>query len=97
MLNGVVNFFIRKQIPDKKLCNVTNAYKDVCCQVQDVCFLNNGTHFISCADLVNRDSADRNIIVWDFGSGAVLSNQIFHVCFMKEFTIMVIRNFSQIQ
>jgi hypothetical protein len=49
------------------------------CQVQDICFLTNGTQLLSCADIVSRDSADRNIMVWDFGSGAVMSNQIFHV------------------
>jgi hypothetical protein len=52
---------------------------DVFLQVKDVCFLQDGGQFLSCGDLVSRDSADRNIMAWDFNSGAVLSNQIYQV------------------
>ena len=48
-------------------------------QVQDVVFMNNGSQFFSCNDLVSRDSADRNIMAWDFTNEVVLSNQIYQV------------------
>jgi len=49
------------------------------CQVQDLCFFEDGGQFLSCNDIVGRDSPDRTIMIWDFSSAAVLSNQIFHV------------------
>jgi len=48
-------------------------------QVQDLCFLDDGGQFLSCNDIVGRDSPDRTIMIWDFSSAAVLSNQMFHV------------------
>lgn len=54
------------------------SFKDKIGQVHDLCFLDNGNTFLSCGSLVARDSADRNIMVWDFLSGAVISNQIYH-------------------
>src|SRR6218665_357223 len=47
-------------------------------KIQDLCFLDDGKTFLSCGNLVARDSADRNIMAWDFNGGAVISNQIFH-------------------
>ena len=47
-------------------------------KVQDLCFIN-GEQFVTCNDLVCKDSADRNIMAWDFQSGVVLSNQIYQV------------------
>ena len=41
--------------------------------------MGNGSQFFSCNDLVTRDSADRNIMAWDFTNGVVLSNQIYQV------------------
>jgi len=48
-------------------------------QVQDLCFFDDGSRFLTCNDIVGRDSPDRTIMIWDFSTGAVLSNQIFHV------------------
>jgi len=48
-------------------------------QVQDLCFFNDSGQFLSCNDIVGRDSPDRTIMIWDFSAAAVLSNQIFHV------------------
>jgi len=48
-------------------------------QVQDLCFFDDGSLFLTCNDIVGRDSPDRTIMVWDFSTGAVLSNQIFQV------------------
>lgn len=50
-------------------------------QVNDVVFMRHGTEFFTSTDLATRDSADRNIMAWDFATGAVLSNQIYHVSY----------------
>ena len=41
--------------------------------------MNNGTQFFTCNDSVTRDSADRNIMAWDFNKAVVISNQIYQV------------------
>ncbi|KAJ8309167.1 hypothetical protein KUTeg_014041, partial [Tegillarca granosa] len=53
------------------------TYKDKYGQVQDVLFSPDGQQFYSCNDLVSRDSADRNIMIWDYSTGVVLSNQVY--------------------
>ncbi|BFZ12152.1 hypothetical protein BsWGS_15191 [Bradybaena similaris] len=58
------------------------SYKDTFGQVQDLLFINNGQEFVSCSDLVSRDSADRTVMVWDFRVGTVLSNQIYQERFV---------------
>ncbi|XP_021344230.1 WD repeat-containing protein 25-like, partial [Mizuhopecten yessoensis] len=45
--------------------------------VQDVIFSADGSSMFSSCDLLSRDSADRNLMAWDFSSGVVLSNQIY--------------------
>lgn len=35
-------------------------------------------HFITTTDAVSRESASHSIVVWDFSSGAKISDQIFH-------------------
>ena len=42
-------------------------------------FLEDGSTFFSSSDLVTRDSADRNLMAWDFSTGVTLSNQIYQV------------------
>ncbi|XP_078592143.1 uncharacterized protein LOC144871062 [Branchiostoma floridae x Branchiostoma japonicum] len=57
------------------------AVRDFKCKfgsVLDLAFLSDGKSFVSSADVVARDSADKTIMVWDFSSAAKLSNQIFH-------------------
>lgn len=44
-------------------------------------FLPEGNQFFTCNDLVARDSADKNIMAWDFNKAVVLSNQIYQVSF----------------
>ncbi|XP_035233470.1 uncharacterized protein LOC118205287, partial [Stegodyphus dumicola] len=44
--------------------------------VLDIAFLDEN-EFICSNAIVTRDSADRTIMVWDFSSGAILSNQIY--------------------
>lgn len=53
------------------------TYKDKFRQVQDLVLSADGSQIFSCADLVSRDSADRNLMAWDFATGTVLSNQIY--------------------
>ena len=43
-------------------------------------FLPGGDEFISAAEVVRRNSTDKGIMVWDFRSTAILSNQIYQVC-----------------
>ncbi|XP_052058029.1 WD repeat-containing protein 25-like [Mytilus californianus] len=53
------------------------SYKDKIGQIQDVIFSIDGSEFFSTGDLVSRDSADRNIMAWDFDYAVVKSNQIY--------------------
>ncbi|XP_045186364.2 WD repeat-containing protein 25-like [Mercenaria mercenaria] len=55
----------------------TFTYKDTIGQVQDLVLTGDGSTLFSCSDLVTRDSADRNLMAWDFRTGVVLSNQIY--------------------
>ena len=56
-----------------------NSFTFFILQLQDIVFMGSGREFFSCNDLVTRDSADRNIMAWDFSNGVVLSNQIYQV------------------
>lgn len=55
----------------------TFTYKDNIGQVQDIVMTGDGSTLFSCTDLVSRDSADRNLMAWDFRTGVVVSNQIY--------------------
>ncbi|KAK8809283.1 hypothetical protein WA171_000867 [Blastocystis sp. BT1] len=47
-------------------------------EVEDMTFLDkNGNSFLSSAEITKRNSTDKGLIVWDFRSGAPLSNQIY--------------------
>ena len=48
-------------------------------QIQDLVFSRDGREFFSTGDLISRDSADRNIMAWDFDNAVVKSNQIYQV------------------
>ncbi|KAK9722488.1 hypothetical protein K7432_002642 [Basidiobolus ranarum] len=50
-------------------------------QVQDFQFLPDSKYFMTCSDFVLRNSADKSIVVWDFDSGTVHSNQIYQEAF----------------
>jgi len=62
-----------------------------------VCFFNDGSQFLSCNDIVGRDSPDRTIMIWDFSTGAVLSNQIYQVNIGRIHTCVIMIGFSQMQ
>ncbi|XP_061173839.1 WD repeat-containing protein 25-like [Saccostrea echinata] len=55
----------------------TYTYKDSFGQVQDLLFNRDGNTFFSAGSEITQDSADRNIMAWDFRSSSVLSNQIY--------------------
>lgn len=59
---------------------VASTYSAFFGQVQDITFLPGGDEFISAAEVVRRNSTDKGIMVWDFRSTAILSNQIYQVC-----------------
>ena len=59
---------------------VASTYSAFFGQVQDMAFLPRGNEFISAAEVVRRNSTDKGIMVWDFRSTAILSNQIYQVC-----------------
>ena len=59
---------------------VASTYSAFFGQVQDIAFLPGGDEFISAAEVVQRNSTDKGIMVWDFRSTAILSNQIYQVC-----------------
>ena len=60
---------------------VVSKYQDYFGQVQDLIFLPGGEEFISAAEVVRRNATDKGIMAWDFKSTAVLSNQIYQVCY----------------
>lgn len=47
-------------------------------KTQDILFLNEN-EFVSCGDIVCKESGENAILVWDYKSTAYISNQIFHV------------------
>ncbi len=40
----------------------------------------NENEFATSGDVVFRESAEFSIMVWDYQTGAVVSNQLYHVC-----------------
>ena len=58
---------------------VASTYSSFFGQVQDIAFLPGGEEFISATEVVRRNSTDKGIMVWDFRSMAILSNQIYQV------------------
>ncbi|XP_028418908.1 WD repeat-containing protein 25-like [Dendronephthya gigantea] len=52
-------------------------YKSFFGQIQDLAFLPDGQSFISAAEISRRNSTDKGIMVWDYKTSTVLSNQVF--------------------
>jgi len=46
-------------------------------QVQGLAFINNGNELITCSDITKRNSLDKAILVWDWKTTALLSNQVY--------------------
>ncbi|KAJ7357806.1 WD repeat-containing protein 25 [Desmophyllum pertusum] len=66
---------------DTRTGNITSTYSAFFGQVQDIAFIPGGQEFISAAEVVRRNSTDKGIMVWDFRSTAILSNQIYQEAF----------------
>lgn len=67
------NLFLKKKILSIMIFFVN------CSQVQDLLFSRDGDIFFSAGDEISRDTADRNIMAWDFRSTSAISNQIYQV------------------
>lgn len=90
--NNVSCIAIHPYIEDVFLCGTENAilgfdlrvnstlpvrtFLDKFGEVMDIAFLNRNDFACSTSD-VGHDSGDRTIMVWDFNSGSILSNQIY--------------------
>ncbi|XP_022809526.1 LOW QUALITY PROTEIN: WD repeat-containing protein 25-like [Stylophora pistillata] len=66
---------------DRRTGSVASTYSTLFGQVQDMAFLPGAEEFISAAEVVRRNLTDKGIMVWDFRSTAVLSNQIYQEAF----------------
>ncbi|KAJ7357827.1 WD repeat-containing protein 25 [Desmophyllum pertusum] len=66
---------------DTRTGNIASTFSAFFGQVQDIAFLPGGQEFISAAEVVRRNSTDKGIMVWDFRSTAILSNQIYQEAF----------------
>lgn len=66
---------------DRRTGSVASTYSALFGQVQDMAFLPGAEEFISAAEVVRRNSTNKGIMVWDFRSTAVLSNQIYQEAF----------------
>ncbi|XP_054715347.1 WD repeat-containing protein 25-like [Uloborus diversus] len=92
IFNYVTSIEIHPYMTDVLLCGTRNAilgfdlrvnsklpirtFFSKCEEVLDIAFIDEN-EFICTTNFVSRDSADRTIMVWHFGSGAILSNQIY--------------------
>lgn len=54
-------------------------YKSFFGQIQDLVFLPDGLSFVSAAEISRRNSTDKGIMVWDYKTSTILSNQVFQV------------------
>lgn len=68
--DGIFAWDIRTQ---KFFCQ----YKSFFGQIQDLAFFPDGQSFISAAEILKRNSTDKGIMVWDYKTSTVLSNQVF--------------------
>ncbi|GFT04926.1 WD repeat-containing protein 25 [Nephila pilipes] len=90
--NNVSSIAIHPYMEDVFLCGTENAilgfdlrvnsklpvrtFLDKFGEVMDIAFLNKNDFVCTTSD-VGHDSGDRTIMVWDFNSGSILSNQIY--------------------
>eukprot|EP01114_Cavostelium_apophysatum_P011629 TRINITY_DN25982_c0_g1_i1.p1 TRINITY_DN25982_c0_g1~~TRINITY_DN25982_c0_g1_i1.p1 ORF type:complete len:199 (+),score=38.07 TRINITY_DN25982_c0_g1_i1:356-952(+) len=62
---------------DTQTNKVVTQYSAPFGQVQSLEFINDAKQFVSSAEVLKRNSTDRAIMVWDFNTSAVLSNQVY--------------------
>jgi len=61
--------------------SVIQRYSGLYGQVQSIEFVHGGKHFLTCSDVTKKNSLDRAILVWDFESSVILSNQVYAEAF----------------
>ncbi|XP_046852326.1 WD repeat-containing protein 25-like [Xenia sp. Carnegie-2017] len=62
---------------DVRMQQYTCRYQSFFGQIQDLVFIPDGKSFISAAEVSRRNSTDKGIMVWDYKTSTVLSNQIY--------------------
>ncbi|KAG8177566.1 hypothetical protein JTE90_026195 [Oedothorax gibbosus] len=63
-------------VHDLRSSHLIRELRTNCEEVLDMVFLNDKEVAVS-TNVVSQDSADRTIMVWDYSSGTILSNQVF--------------------
>lgn len=63
---------------DLRSCKRITNYGVEFGSILDLAVLPGTSHFVTTTDAVSRESASHSIVVWDFTSGAKISDQIFH-------------------
>jgi len=56
---------------------IVRVFKERFGQIQSLEFIKNGKELLTCSDITKRNSLDRAILVWDWESSCVLSNQVY--------------------
>eukprot|EP01111_Echinosteliopsis_oligospora_P006938 TRINITY_DN2141_c1_g3_i1.p1 TRINITY_DN2141_c1_g3~~TRINITY_DN2141_c1_g3_i1.p1 ORF type:complete len:578 (-),score=153.52 TRINITY_DN2141_c1_g3_i1:91-1824(-) len=72
---------------DTRSNSVIQTYQGQFGQVQSLEFIHNGRQFVSSSDITKRNSTDKGVIVWEFDSAIVASNQVY----VETFTCPVVR------
>eukprot|EP01105_Mastigella_eilhardi_P020298 TRINITY_DN4824_c0_g1_i1.p1 TRINITY_DN4824_c0_g1~~TRINITY_DN4824_c0_g1_i1.p1 ORF type:complete len:225 (-),score=57.88 TRINITY_DN4824_c0_g1_i1:58-732(-) len=62
---------------DQRTAKSTGEYRGSVGQILSMCFMNGGGQFVTCSDTTRRSSIDKSVLVWDFESRAILSNQVY--------------------
>lgn len=76
VLVGGENSFLASY--DIRSCKRITTYDVEFGRILDLAVLPGTGNFITTTDAVSRESASHSIVVWDFASGAKISDQIFH-------------------
>jgi len=57
--------------------SVTKEFRGMFGSIQSLEFLNRGTQLVASSDATKRNATDKAILIWDFDSTIILSNQIY--------------------
>ena len=66
---------------DTRTSQICKKYESKMNQVQDILFIND-SEFVTSGDVVFRESAEYALMVWDYATTAVVSNQLYHEKFI---------------
>ena len=62
---------------DLRSGRIVNTYKGADGQILDLAFLTNELEMIASADIVKKNSSSETIVIWDYRSAVVRSNQVY--------------------